>query len=492
MKVSIGISLLVVTAPIIRSDILWPLYNQQCIDDAGPPFLDDSENFPNGEKYHDTSAAYAVLQPDGQCAPPLKEACSKRDNVKTAYLEGPIDCGDKGWYCRIMPDENWPGKQLGGDVNFAHCNTTDAFDDAGFDQDGHCHGSSKDSTYYWWIRDHFHRQYNGAVRCCCGWFEGSSSQPLYGRRIANRCDYRRLVTEEEDVSKCRDANEDHGMGFDDIGCNADLYQDAQLNKPIEEDDGICWEIARFGFTEKKYPQPDPVSFPVGPPVNPPLPEPTDTPTEDPTESPGAAPVAAPVTAPVAAPSDSNLLDCSEVDGWIKTIKFKKGDQTVYDSILYDAVKNGKNKRPDIWSTKENEKKNKWTAVGDCAPPPKVECDDEANWDVSTRFEEGETSVYEEVLYEAIKSNRKKRPDVWSTKRNPSKNTWTALGKCVEGEGADCEGEDAWDDSTRYEIEDQVTYEGSLYVAIKAAKNKEPDVWSTKAERFNKWENLGKC
>ena len=29
------------------------------------------------------------------------------------------------------------------------CNTTDAFSGYGFDQDGHCHGSSYDNTYYW-------------------------------------------------------------------------------------------------------------------------------------------------------------------------------------------------------------------------------------------------------------------------------------------------------------------------------------------------------
>jgi len=29
-------------------------------------------------------------------------------------------------------------------------------------------------------------------------------------RIANRCDYRRLVTSGENLENCRDANEDHG------------------------------------------------------------------------------------------------------------------------------------------------------------------------------------------------------------------------------------------------------------------------------------------
>ena len=112
------------------------------------------------------------------------------------------------------------------------------------------HGLSTNllSSYFnRWIRDHWFRQYNGIVRCCCGWFEGGS-QPLYSRRIANRCDYRRHVTSSENLENCRDANEDHGMGFDDIGCDP-AVEASQLNEPIPEDDNMCWEIKRFGYTE---------------------------------------------------------------------------------------------------------------------------------------------------------------------------------------------------------------------------------------------------
>eukprot|EP00586_Coscinodiscus_wailesii_P013061 CAMPEP_0172501762 /NCGR_PEP_ID=MMETSP1066-20121228/153256_1 /TAXON_ID=671091 /ORGANISM="Coscinodiscus wailesii, Strain CCMP2513" /LENGTH=253 /DNA_ID=CAMNT_0013276731 /DNA_START=53 /DNA_END=810 /DNA_ORIENTATION=- len=236
---------------IAKADIIWPKYNQQCRDDAGPTYTDDEEAFgPNG-KYHDkNSAAIPVLRDDGKCAPPLQSACQSRPNVRTAYLEGPISCGNRGWYCRIMPDDPaiWPPVALTGDLNFGHCNTTAAFEDAGYDRDGHCHGSSVDSTYYWWVRDHWHRGYNGNLRCCCGWKDGSST-PLYSRRIANRCDYRRLVTETENLEECRDANEDHNMGFDDIGCDAAKYEASQLGKPIPEDDSICWEVRKFGFYE---------------------------------------------------------------------------------------------------------------------------------------------------------------------------------------------------------------------------------------------------
>ena len=260
----------------IKGDINWPEYNQQCRDDAGPPYLDDSETFPNGGKYHDYSAAAPVLQ-NGECPDPLKGACTSRPSIKTAFLEGPISCGDRGWYCRIMPDEKWPPLNLLGDVNFGHCNTTDNFEDAGADQDGHCHGSSKDNTYYWWIRDHWFRGYNGRLRCCCGWNDGSET-PLTGGRIGNRCDYRRQVTPDENLSQCRDANEDHGLSYEG-GCNSQYS--GQIDSPIPENNSMCWEMSRFGFSEGFEP---PAPTPPMPPT-PPGPAPTLPPFPDPTLSP---------------------------------------------------------------------------------------------------------------------------------------------------------------------------------------------------------------
>ena len=79
----------------------WPLYNQQCRDDAGPPFADDIETFgPNGF-YHDNHPVEPVLiDSDGTCAKPIEGACASRPTKKVAYMEGPIDCGGRGWYCR--------------------------------------------------------------------------------------------------------------------------------------------------------------------------------------------------------------------------------------------------------------------------------------------------------------------------------------------------------------------------------------------------------
>merc|ERR1712194_794124 len=202
-----------------------------------------------GVKYHAGSAAFPVL-PGGECSDPLKPACASRTDAKTAYLEGPIDCGNNGWYCRIYNDEanGWPSVVLNGDINFGECNKEGSFDDDYEDQDGHCHGSSDDSTYYWWVRDHWHRQYNGKVRCCCGWYQGGT-QPMAQGRIANRCDYRRLVTSGENIENCRDANEDHGLSFEG-GCDAQYKN--QIGAPIPEDDSVCWEIERFGYTDDGF------------------------------------------------------------------------------------------------------------------------------------------------------------------------------------------------------------------------------------------------
>jgi len=227
----------------VVADIVWPEYNQQCRDDAGPPYLDDEP----GIKYHAGSAAYPIRL-DEKCSDPMKSACDSRPDAKTAYLEGPIDCGNNGWYCRIFNDEanGWPNVALNGDLNFAECNKEGSFGGPEDDQDGHCHGSSDDSTYYWWVRDHWFRQYNGKLRCCCGWNAGGT-QPLTGGRIANRCDYRRLVTRNENVELCRDANEEHGLSFEG-GCDPQ-YTD-QIGSPIPEDDSLCWEVGKFGHVDQ--------------------------------------------------------------------------------------------------------------------------------------------------------------------------------------------------------------------------------------------------
>lgn len=236
---------LALTAPIVHSET-FPKYSQQCRDDAGPPFADDADTY-CGNKYHFGSSATPSLPTSGECSAPIKEACDSV-GAKQAHIEGPIDCGGNGWYCRILVDDNWPSENLVPDLNFGYCNTTEGFNDQGYDKSGHCHGSDNDSTYYWWMRDHWFRGYNGRLRCCCGWYQGGAD-PVTQGRITNRCDYRRLVVDEDDASSCRDANEDHGLGFEG-GCDS-KYKD-NVGLPLVEDDSQCWELLNFGYNEADY------------------------------------------------------------------------------------------------------------------------------------------------------------------------------------------------------------------------------------------------
>ncbi|KAH8095118.1 hypothetical protein JL720_2394 [Aureococcus anophagefferens] len=82
-----------------------------------------------------------------------------------------------------MPQDGWTSRgTLGGDLNFDHCNET-----ANDDLTGHCHGSTDDATYGWWIRDHWFRGYAGSLFCCCDWERTKG--------VVSRCDYRMPVTD---------------------------------------------------------------------------------------------------------------------------------------------------------------------------------------------------------------------------------------------------------------------------------------------------------
>merc|ERR1712226_933436 len=99
------------------------------------------------------------------------------------------------------------------------------------DRDGHCHGSDVDDTYGWWIRDHWHRNYAGRLKCCCDW------QATIG--VVNRCDYRKHVTQAA-LATCRDANEEHDVDWH-PGCTPQQYANYQ-EPPAEQ----CWEVTSFG------------------------------------------------------------------------------------------------------------------------------------------------------------------------------------------------------------------------------------------------------
>jgi hypothetical protein len=255
--------------------------SQFCRDDAGPPWTDDAQHFP-GARYFDASPARPLLNATGQCPSPLAAACASKGS-KAAYLDGPLDCGGRGWFCRIMPQSNWIPQGGFRDENFAHCNGTNADQR---DNDGHCHGSSADDTYGWWVRDHWFRGYAGRLHCCCDW---SAT-----RGVVNRCDYRRHVDASEvapQSDSCRDANEGHGLGYEDgCGTHAHLpFADPLASASAGE---RCWSVDKFadpgsvraqdwsGETWSALP-PAPPSSPQRPPLPPsppPLPAPPPMPT----------------------------------------------------------------------------------------------------------------------------------------------------------------------------------------------------------------------
>lgn len=173
VSIRFGIFALLANCVVCQQD--YPEWNQQCEDDAGPPFDDDNETFGEGVKYYESSSAEAVLV-NGECPTPVADACGEHGDILTAYLEGPISCSN-GWFCRILEDENWDPQNLIGDENFGYCNNTEeSLDNL---PDGHCHGSSENSAFYWFVRDHWFRRCNDRLRCCCGWTTLSDVNTVY-------------------------------------------------------------------------------------------------------------------------------------------------------------------------------------------------------------------------------------------------------------------------------------------------------------------------
>jgi len=128
---------------------------------------------------------------------------------------------------------------------------------------------------------------------------------------------------------------------------------------------------------------------------------------------------------------------------------------VYEGMLYEARKNGKNKDPVTWSTKDK-KKNKWTLIGQCASrvptadPTQMVCgSDSVRWDKTKWYKKGDQVIYGGYLYEVAKNGKNKNPITWSTKENPSQNKWVNLGECISFpptnaptwliDGTDCQG-----------------------------------------------------
>lgn len=130
----------------------------------------------------------------------------------------------------------------------------------------------------------------------------------------------------------------------------------------------------------------------------------------------------PTGGPVAQPTEKS--DCSDVDDWDKTTDFIKGDQAVYNEVLYEVRKKHKNKRPDKWQ-------NKWTALGECYQE-RVDCEGLLKWANTKKYKLENQVIHEGYLYQAIKKHKNKDPIKWSTRPKESTNKWENLGLCEEG------------------------------------------------------------
>lgn len=218
--------------------------SQQCRDDAGPPWVDDAETFPY-RRYHDSTPAVPLAtgacvgcanpvhsEDPSDCVEPLMAACAEK-GVKAAFLDGPVDCGRQGWFCRIYDQRGWTNPFYT-DYNFAMCSTPNADEK---DTDGHCHGSDADDTYGWWVRDHWFRGYAGTLHCCCGW------DSLPG--VVNRCDFRKSVDPLE-LALCRDANEQHNDAYED-GCRR--HDHLPSTDPLLSTPELCWSVSSFADPE---------------------------------------------------------------------------------------------------------------------------------------------------------------------------------------------------------------------------------------------------
>ena len=41
--------------------------------------------------------------------------------MRAAFLDGPVQCGGRGWFCRILEQDDWKHSEGFQDSNFAHC-----------------------------------------------------------------------------------------------------------------------------------------------------------------------------------------------------------------------------------------------------------------------------------------------------------------------------------------------------------------------------------
>lgn len=199
-----------------------------------------------------------ILKPsvplDGSCPSPLAEACIQKEGETKeqahvrAYMEGPPNCGDKGFFCRILQDPagrggmtGGPGDVFVGNENFGYC--VDRAVDRRIDwnnlgrqpnnNDGHCHGSDVDEVYIGVLYDHYYRPYRGTLTCCCGLEKRDENNDWTpAKEYISRCDY-------------RGENGNNAAENFERGCGTDM---TAFHGPDEfpDKENMCWTMKNYG------------------------------------------------------------------------------------------------------------------------------------------------------------------------------------------------------------------------------------------------------
>eukprot|EP00193_Tetraselmis_chui_P005188 CAMPEP_0177767740 /NCGR_PEP_ID=MMETSP0491_2-20121128/9306_1 /TAXON_ID=63592 /ORGANISM="Tetraselmis chuii, Strain PLY429" /LENGTH=556 /DNA_ID=CAMNT_0019284415 /DNA_START=184 /DNA_END=1854 /DNA_ORIENTATION=+ len=166
-----------------------------------------------------------------------------------AYMEGPINCGGKGFFCRMKEDHagieggvtGTPGDQLLNNRNYGYC--VDRAEDRQINwnslsrqpnnNDGHCHGSDIDASYIGVLHDHYYRPYRGDLECCCGMeSRDGDNKWIPALNYISRCDYRGADQNDAD------------QNYED-GCSRDM--NAFIPKEaFPAEDSMCWTMKNFG------------------------------------------------------------------------------------------------------------------------------------------------------------------------------------------------------------------------------------------------------
>mmetsp|Transcript_34866 Transcript_34866/g.82716 ORF Transcript_34866/g.82716 Transcript_34866/m.82716 type:complete len:575 (-) Transcript_34866:348-2072(-) len=235
---------------------------------------------PAGHPLHNACQQHSSSDSGSQLTPAMA--------IVKSYMEGPLDCGGKGFFCRMKTDPYFSGTPrdvLHDNYNYGYCKDAKLENpDNNFPgnyqrperDDGHCHGSHLESVYKDLLVDHYYRRYRGNLVCCCG--ESVTPTKTNGEpenndawipatKLMERCDF-------------RGANGNNNQYNFDGGCGGDTNRDEYivpssfLTPEQYKASHTCWELKHFGVQPEFYYGENPLKVTTSNPgANPPYPKP---------------------------------------------------------------------------------------------------------------------------------------------------------------------------------------------------------------------------